>query len=313
MRIIKSLSCLLFLNNSLNATTLVYNMKIRRAFGFGASAFDSKGKAQTIVSSVPIVYKRNRHIVTTTPAVDVFDKNTIAGFLFNVRYRPSKYCWFEGATGIEKEKASVCGTSNFTHSRAGFDDFVFTLGANIYPKEKWQVAPYLIWGFPSKRQIKETETFDTLVGTRFYSLGEGIEVSYSFIESLEQSLVGIFQQRFIHFFSRNFFPVLDKDSILHPGNVTDVLFTLQYRKLRNIVEFGYNPTFFTNIYVFAPQGTTKTDNFVRNGVYASFAHVCKKFPIITKPTIIGLGFNVSRTKVNDAKTFATWMTFTTIF
>ena len=82
----------------LSATSLVYNMKIRRIFN--VSAFLGKEpKSTVLLSIVPIIYKRDRHIVNNDLApLDICEKRISSGSLLNLRYVPSQNWWAEVTT-----------------------------------------------------------------------------------------------------------------------------------------------------------------------------------------------------------------------
>jgi len=294
------------------AITLVYNMKIRRLFGVGAG-IGRQEKSKLVASAVPIVYQRKRHIIDDRLKIDAFEKSIIGGSLFNFRYISDKLWWLEATTGIERETAKYKGSLNFKDSRSGFDDIILSGGYNIIPTEKTQLVFYGLAGFPTKTKVTSLESLDTLVGTRFFSLGIGSEVSYSFIKSLEQSLVGIAQVRFVHFFDRSWSPILPVGSKIQPGNVTDLLFILHYRKKKNMFEVGYNPTFFTNQAAIVNDQTLKSPNFVREGFYFTYSRLFKEFPILKMPGLIGIGFSVANSKFLDTKIWACFLNLSVLF
>lgn len=308
----KRIICSLLFFQNLLPITLVYNLKLRRAFSIGTESLRHE-KPTWIATAVPIVFKRKRHIIDPTLNVDVCDKNTIGGSLLNLRYKRDKYWWFEVGTGIEKERTRVWGTSNYQASRSGVDDIVVAAGRNFFYKDRIQFVPYIIAGFPVEKNVTLQEKFDTLVGARFYALGAGIELSYAFVNTLQRSFIGFFQQRYLHFFARRWYPILPCTSKIQPGNAIDLLFSLQYRCKRTITEAGYNPTFFFDQGIRAKTGTTIVPWFLRYGVYASVAYVPKKFPIFKQQTIIGAGLNITRSDRHDNNTLITWGVLTVIF
>lgn len=295
-----------------DASTLTYSARIRHVLRSSQKFLANKGSLW-VGSVVPIVQKRERHIIDTTRSIDLFAESIIGGALFDIRYIPSQHWWLEATTGLEKETVSQRGTINLHDSRVGLDDIVFAGGYNMFPNDDTQITLYGLAGFPTKKGVTLAETFNTLVGTRFYSLGAGAEFSYSFINDEEQTLTGIFQARFLHFFNRHWFPILPRDAKIQPGNATDLLFTAQYRYDGTIFETGYNPTFFTNQAVLLKTGTVHGPNSVRNSIYASLTHGWKNFPGLDMPLIIGTGFSIGRSKLFDAKIVSWWVNFTTVF
>jgi hypothetical protein len=245
--------------------------------------------------------------------IDIKDKHRIGGSLLNLRYVHSKSSWFEITTGIEKETVCERGTTNLYDSRAGFDDIVFAAGHNFFPDDATQVTLYAIGGVPTKKKVTLQELYDTLVGTRFYSLGAGGEYSYSFISSKERTLVGVFQLRFLHFFSRRWFPILPCDAKIQPGNTTDVLLAGQYFWGLSNLEVGYNPTFFTNQAALLKTGKVPAPNSTRNSVYATLSHAWKDFPVLHRPMLLGIGCSIARNKLFDSKMAAWWVNITTVF
>lgn len=308
----RSIVLLLLMPHCLMATTLVYNMRIRRAFTLGA-AFIKRKKAIWVATGLPIFYKRERDIVDMQRGFDFNEHDVVGGSLFNVRYISPHSWWVEATTGIAKERNYVCGTPAFNSSRVGFDDVVLSGGYNMQFDANTQFVVYGLTGFPTRREVTLEETFNTFVGTRFFSLGVGTEFSYSFINTLKESLVIIFQNRFLHFFDRCWFPILPRNATIEPGNATDLLFTLQYRHKRNILESGYNPTFFTNQAVVVDGKRTESESFVRQGFYINYAHICKKFSLFDKQTIVGTGFNMGKTNRFDTQQFIWWTQLSVVF
>lgn len=291
--------------------TLVYNMKIRRVFALPAG-LSVDDKPRWIPTAVPILYKRDRHFIDTTRAIDIKEKRLSLGSIFNVRYIPSRAWWAEATTGLEKEHVDAKGTTKLSTSRTGFDDIVLAAGRNLFPSKSTQCVLYGLAGFPTRTKIVAQEAQDTLVGTRFFSAGIGSEFSCGFIENIKHSLVGVFQNRFLHFFERKWDPIIPGGRI-EPGNVTDLLFAVKYRRGKNIFDIGYNPTFFTNQAAVFRTGKVHTPGFIRQGAYASFAHAFVTFPIVRTPVIVGTGFLISRAKRFDTKIFSCWATLSMVF
>lgn len=306
--------CFALFTSQASAITLVYNMKIRRQFNAAASAVLHRDKKSIfIATAVPIIYKRDRHIVDKSLAIDIQEKRLSGGSILNFRYVAPKAWWAEVTTGIEHESVKVRGTSCFKDSRTGLDDIVLSAGYNMFPTENSQFVLYGLAGIPTRRKVTALEVQDTLVGTRFYSIGAGAEFSYSFINSLKESLIAILQARFIHFFSRNWAPVLPIDAQIQPGNVTDLLFTLQYRKKKDIFELGYNPTFFTDQAVILKTGKIEGPNFVRNSMYLSYARVIPEVPVLKTPMLLGAGINIGNSKRFETKILTFWLNISVIF
>lgn len=290
---------------------LVYNMRIRRAFHV---PFELRKKSFTLLTALPLYFAHRSHIVTETPSVDVHEYRNIVGSLFNVRYLPSLNWWVELTTGLENDRSSFTGSDPFSASRTGFDDFLFTGGYRHFLGERTQLIFYGLAGLPAGRTVRKDDRYGPLVGSRFYGAGFGTEASYSFIQSKEQTLSGIIQQRFVHFFSRHWFPVLPACDVIVPGNFTDILVTLQYRKQVTAYEAGFNPTFFTNQAVITPIETVSTDNFIRYAGYINVLHLIRSTLMHhRKPIVIGGGLNVSGSKVFHAKAYSVWLGVTIVF
>ncbi|MDZ4152349.1 hypothetical protein, partial [Methylicorpusculum sp.] len=246
-----SLVVLVCLCHQAAATSLIYNMKIRRIFRTNDAVTIAKvlGKESAsiwLASGVPIFAQRNRHIVDQAKGIDVCQKSTAGGALFNMRHVSEHAWWAEITTAVEREQSQERGTVVRDCARTGMDDIVMAAGYNFFPSRTSQIVLYGIGGVPTRLALNAHEQFDTLVGTRFFSVGGGMELSNSFISGLKQSLTGIAQARCIHFFDRHWYPVLPRGAKIQPGNVTDFLLSLQYRKKRTVFEVGYNITFFTH-------------------------------------------------------------------
>lgn len=199
-----------------------------------------------ISSLVPVYYAVDRHIVRESLNVDVFDKHKTSGLMLNLNYTPAKSWWSEISTGLEHETLATTGTFTAKASATGLDDFIMQAGHDIFLANQTQLVLYACGGLPTKRKVIEAEKFDTLVGTRFFSAGAGTELSHDFIGAPEESLIGIFQGRLVHFFSREWCPILPAGADIQPGNMTDFLLSLLYRKSQNTYEGGYNLTIFSN-------------------------------------------------------------------
>ena len=291
---------------------IVYNMRVRRAFNIPSGLL--KPRKFTLLSALPIYFGRRSHIVTETPAVDVHEHRNVVGSLFNVRYLPSRNWWVELTTGLENDRVSFDGSDSFCASRTGFDDFLFTGGYRHFVGERTQLVFYGLAGLPAGRTVKKDDRYGPLVGSRFYGAGFGTEASYAFMQEKKQTLSGIIQQRFVHFFSRHWFPILPACDTIVPGNFTDLLLTLQYRRQVTAYEAGVDFTFFTNQGVITPLATVNTTNFTRYAGYINVLHLIRSTAQEgRKPIVIGGGVNVSGTKVFHAKTYSVWLGVTIVF
>lgn len=311
---IKKLKLFLLLLNwqSVFATSLVYNMKIRRVFDV-SGLLGKPAKSRLIATAVPIFYKRDREFIDLEREINFSEKRISVGSLFNLRaVSPKSAWWGEITAGVENERFSTQGTQNLSASRTGGDDIVLSGGHNWFPNKKTQVVLYAIGGFPTHFTVDPVDINDALVGTRFFSVGLGSELSYDFIASLRQSCVIIFQNRFLHFFDRSWpFPVVGSKA--QPGNVTDVLLSLQYRIKRTLIEGGYGGTFFTNQAAILPNQTINAPAYIRNSGYITFTHLIKQCPGLKMPLLIGAGFSGARANLFKTRTIAGWLTLTTMF
>lgn len=305
------LFCTNFVSQQINSITLVYSLKIRRQFSLASEGKQKESKYVT--TALPIIDKFEWHVVDENFATDVCEKRLIGGSVFNFRYVSAKSWWLEATTGFEKETVKSKGTAIFDKSRTGFDDIVLSVGYNMFPAKNMQFVLYGIGGVPTRKEVTIFDAEDTLVGTRFYSVGAGAEFSYSIINTLPESLIVIFQGRFLHFFDRKWFPILPPDAKIQPGNVSDLLVVLQYRKNKNIFEVGYNPTFYANEAYLLDTGKINIPDYTRQSIYTSFSHLYEEFPIINKPGLIGAGFNIGWSKRYSIKILSFWVNFSLSF
>ena len=301
---------LLFLSVSAQAVTLVYNLRVRRVFTVAAVL--EQMRSRWVATAVPLFFTQSRRLLNELTNLKGREKRRAGGSLINVRYIPSKHWWLEATTGIETDHATFTGTDPFHASRTGFDDLVLSAGYRHFIGKKIQAVAYGIGGIPTKRELKLTDRFTPLLGTRIFSLGAGGELSYSFFSELQQSLALIAQVRFIHGFDRSYTPIAPKGSKIQPGNGTDLLLTGQYRKRRTIIETGYNATFFTNAALRLPTGTFPEDTVIRHTGYASLSHaIFRNF--LNKPIILGAGFNASYAHAIDSRSFTAWIHGSIVF
>jgi hypothetical protein len=292
------------------AVTLVYNLRVRRVFTIAAVL--ERMKKRVLVSAVPIFFTRKRLLSDELTNLTGCEKRRAGGSLINMRYIHSKHWWLEATTGIETDHGTFTGSDPFKASRTGFDDVVLATGYRHFIGKKMQLVGYGLAGIPTRRKVTLEDRRTPLVGTRFFNLGIGGEVSYSFLSNLRHSFAAIFQTRFIHGFNRSWFPILPKNARIQPGNATDILLTAQFREQRTIFEAGYNATIFSNQAVILPTQTITTDTFVRHGGYVNVSHAILK-AFFDKPFIFGAGCNINHTNFNDARAFTGWIHFSIVF
>jgi len=316
-KIMKKIVCILLTCTAiaqLHGTTLVYNMKIRRAFAAGALLHIKTTKRyEWLLTALPIYYQRTRTLTAQQVPGTVCEHTKSGGSIFNARLLAPHHWWAEVTTGIEKQGSQYSGAINFHAARTGIDDIVAAVGKNFFfAHDNGQCVVYGIAGFPTRRKVTLDDQFDPLVGTRFFSLGGGGEISYSFIRTVQRALIGIIQTRFVHFFNRTWFPILPCDAHIQLGDLTDLVLLLQYHKYKNTIEVGYNPTFFTNQAVLLQTQTIKTDTFVRNSIFANYAHMFAQLPLIKLPGALGAGLTIGTSDLFDTKIFGCWLNITVL-
>ncbi len=299
-------------SQQLNCATLVYNMKVRRAFAANTVLQTGHKKAvYWLLTALPIWYKRTRAITGPTLPQAVDEKSVSAGSLFNIRLLAPRSWWAELTTGIEKQSSRYTYDAGFCAHRTGFDDVVLTLGKNWFFKDdNGQFVLYGLAGAPTKWGLTQHDTFDPQVGSRLYGAGIGGEISYSFTHTRKRSAVGILQTRFVHFFNRNWFPIIPCNGHLQPGNITDLVLLLRYRNKLDTIECGYNPTFFTDQAVVLPTQKITTNTFVRNSFFANYLHIISSVPGTNIPGAIGAGISIGRSHKFDTKLLGLWLNLT---
>ena len=296
----------------ITATSLVYSMRLRRSLT-APVLFGNQPRTITSFSSVPIYSQRSRHIVDSARAIDICESRKIVGDVLNMRHTSKKLWWIEVTTALADEWFSSQGTSRTSASRFGLDDIVVEAGRVIRMGKNWQFVYYGLAGFPTSWRPSLNETQDPLVGTKLFSLGAGIELSYSAIINPQHAVVFVFQNRFIHFFNRTWQPILPCGGKIQPGNVTDLLFSVMYRFSANVVEAGYNPTFFTNQAVITNNQKISTESFVRNGAYVRYAHLMRDFWAEDKHGFVGAGFSLARASRFNSRIHSAWLAIGGLF
>lgn len=310
----KIIASVLFLScvTDLSAVTLVYSMKIRRSFE-AHKFLPTTQDTFFLLTALPIFYARSRHL-TPAPQIAINEKTRVVGSVFNARYVTASHWWAEVTTALENQTSCYTGSETFKASKTDLDDIVVSVGKNFFFNDSHgQIAAYGIAGFPTKNKITLAERYDGLVGTPFFTIGAGGECSYSFIKELKRSLTGIMQLRFLHSFNRCYFPVLPRNARIQPGNVTDFFVIMQYRQKKNIVEVGYNPTFFTNQAILLPDEIRRNQNVVRHSFYFNMSHLFKESLLLKKPGVVSTGFNISRADFADTKIAVWWVGLTLLF
>lgn len=302
--LVTTLSC------AAEAVTLVYNLRIRRAFDTPAN-FQSQKKAQLLFSAVPIVFAR-KSTIDELVGQEVHEKRRVHSVLFNARYVPSRKAWLELTTGVGKDKITATGTDSLCASRTGLDDIVLSGGYRSFVSDKAQLVGYGLLGFPATSKICPLDKYGPLMGSRLYSMGCGLEFSYSLLNSPVRSCSMIGQTRFIHSFNRQWFPILPQDAQLAPGNTTDIFWALQFREKKMIFEAGYDATIFSQQAVILSTHTVKGRNAVRHSGYVSVSYAIPE-GYGGKPWILGAGLNGSSSKEFDSQTISAWLSCSVVF
>lgn len=305
----------LFFAHAISAISLVYNMKIRRAFAahVGTGTGIDTSKSHVAATGLPIFYGRERHIIEPAQHIDICERRFTDGILVNLRYINPKHWWLEASTGFEKERVHSTGTTSLECSRFGVDDILLVGGYNFLPTDKLQIVLYGLAGLPTKLTVTAADTHEPLVGTRFFNTGFGGEISYSFINTKEHTFFLLCQNRFIHLFNRTFEPILPPGGIIRPGNLSDFLLAARYRYKKNILETGYNLSVLSNQAIILPTSITRPPNFIRHSYYASYSRLFKELPVIKKPGLLGAGFYLSRAKIFDTRIASCWLNVTVVF
>lgn len=302
--------CILFYVDS-HAVTLVYNLRVRRIFAIAPVL--QRFTSRKVWSVVPIYFFRNSTIVPTlVEDITICEQRRVGGSLFNLRYIHSKHWWLEVTTGIETDHGDFTGDDIFRASRTGFDDIVLASGYRHFIGQRGQLVGYSLIGLPTRRTVTLEDRYGPFVGTRLYNIGIGLEGSYGFVSLLRRSLSFIVQGRFIHGFNRSWVPILPKNARIQPGNVSDLLYSVQYRNKRTIVETGYDLTIFSQQAIRFPTETISTPTFVRHGGYLTVSHLIPK-ALLKKPVLVGMGGNINHSNRFDTTSIAIWIFGSLIF
>ena len=292
-------------HHSVQSVTLVYNMRIRRAFVTSEVETTNNNNATNnfLTSVVPLIHTRKNDIeVDTIPNSLVHENRRVVGSLLYGQYgSSSRHWWFDAATGIEKDNVKFTEGDPFKASRFGFDDVLLTSGYRYFKGDRTQIIGYGLAGFPTRQKVELTDRYGPLVGSRFYTIGCGGEYSHAFLHSQQRTLLGILQGRFVHGFKRSWHPILPKGDLVIPGNFSDILLVAQYRERRTIIQTGYDLTIYTNQGKQTSKGTTIINPFTFNSGFISISHG-KIEGFFDKPTYFGLGASIARSKKFNAKT-----------
>ncbi len=254
----------------LHPVSLVYTMKLQRIFSMNSSNSKDEKSLKTF-TALPILYYKDKHVVDPALFLDIYEKRKAEACMLSARYVAPSLSWIDVSTGIIHEKATSTGTEKLYKKITGLDDIVINAGITRKYGKKCEIVYYGLAGFPAKRKVGIQEDQETFTGTRFFSAGIGTEASYIPLHNDIQTVTFLFNTRFIHFFERKWYPILPKNSKIVPGNITDLLCAAFFRHKNNMIELGYNPTFFTNHGKQVNSKNYYSENFNRNTVYLTLA------------------------------------------
>jgi len=265
----------------------------------------------------PPVAKRFKGSITAVPIIGGYtaqflandcEKRLYGGSIFNINYRFKKNFVAEATTAVLKESVRFNYFGEYGKASAkGFDDVVINIYYNFFPQKKGQIITHIIAGFPTSRKLSIFERHGNMVGTKLYSLGGWLEGSYTFYQAIQSSIAGIIQARCIHYFSRSVFPLLPCESILHPGNVTDLFIALHYQYKRHHAETGYDATLLSNERISTALKIATSKPFVRNSIYAKYIYTMDQGAV---------GCGISGQFVNNpfrSKGFSAWTSGTVLY
>lgn len=256
------------------------------------------------VSVIPELAIINRHIIDKPNNIDVHEKSFLAGTIFDFHHIGEKPWWLGIRTAFVKETSQVHGTSEFTISRAAFDDVFIQAGYNQILSDDWQLCIHGAMGLPTLLKLKKNELFNTLVGTRLFSLGLGTDLSYALINEKNRQLILNLHTRLLHFFTRDYTPILQCGGKFQAGNATDVFPSLVYTHNDHYLEFDYDLTIFTNVAVLA-QKTTYIPVIYNHSPYIQYYYTIH-LPRTTTTMTVGGGIEYSYAKVFNRKEFQMW-------
>ena len=229
------------------------------------------------------------------------------GALFDVRYHSGKF-WIQGMTAVSSERIRFLDNTlpNRKFSRTGIDDIILVSGYNFLPHKKTQIIGYLQAGFPTKKFGVILEDFPSLIGTGLFSFGPGLELSYALFEDNKQTLGVACQARLLHFFKSSI--KARPSERLHPGNETDALWSLHYRRWEHHIDVGYVITAYTNSFINTKQERRKLSSLNENNVYISYMYQPENLPIV-----LGSGVWDSFAREGKLNSLFGWIFFSLVF
>ena len=297
----------LFVHGFCYSVTLVYNLKIRRAFDAHKILKNKNKKIYFLTTLLPIMFWRN---IDDLLVVNDFisQESSIYGLLGNFRMNLGKNWWTEVSTGLEHQTNKLIKNKKYTKgSRTGFDDILCSIGYDDFINQNAQYSAYLVTGIPTTQKRSLLDTYDTLIGTRFYSVGGGAEYSYAFLKKEDFGLVGICQVRYLHFFPSD----SDQKNII-PGDTYDLLLAVHRRKYNTVVEIGYEGTLFANQQIHRPD-FIKSPPFTKNGGYINMVYLVPENTFLKNPLAIGCGASASFSSYLHSFWRGFWIHASTVF
>lgn len=306
------LGLLVLAQGSVIASTLVYSLRIRRALSV-RGLDEQRDVSKVSVFMVPIYSQANSKITDDEKNVTYCEYRKVAENIIDVTYTNYRHWWAQLTTGLGEEWVKTKGQLNRNAKKFGWDDFVWSAGYNMLGNQELQFAFYGIGGIPASWTPSPLEDQDTFVGTKLVSLGAGSELSYSFINTPNHSMIFIFQNRLIYAFTRPWYPILNRCEKWQPGTAIDLLFGFMYLHSNTVAEAGYNPTFYNNEAYIQSFAKTNFEPYVRHGIYVRGSHSFKDVLAKGSSLVLGAGVSVSVSQHNERLGAATWLTLGGIF
>jgi len=302
------------LSTPLSATSLVYNIKIRRIFSGLQQFLGTEQSSYWQGSIVPTWYRGNAFLRSVQTYEEALLAHKGNGVVLNIRYTSSPTWWCEATTAHHKESLYTFGESSYPARRQGLDDIVVTAGGNLFPSPDTQVTGYGLVGFPTQWHVTSLDKYGPLVGGRFFAAGVGAELSHRFMHYDQRALSGAFQLRLVHFFERSWEPILPHGGKIRPGEILDLLFSLRYRTGAHLLEGGYNSTFFFNQAQMIPHHIQEVPSHKKHSWYFNYQQaMCPKF--LSRTILLGVGVLSSGVYAQHEMAAQTtwWFLFTLLF
>ena len=268
-------------------------------------------RAISSFSIIPEVTGITRHITDEPNLIDVQEESFLGGAIFDFKYVGVQPWWFGIRTALIQENSKVTGSNNFTLSRFGFDDIYIQGGYNFVLTDDWQLAMHGGVGLPTSLKPDENELFNTLGGSRLFSMGLGGELSYAVINKKDQVLSLNFHTRLLHFFTRSFTPILQCGEKLQPGNATDIFPSISYTHGDHYLEIDYDLIIFTNVAVLSNPNRYLPVMY-QHAPYIQYYYTIN-WPRTHVTTTVGMGLQYSYARLFDRKQWQAWWLIGTKF